>query len=198
MSGSSITTRRILCGAMKSLMEERPFSTISVKNICERCDINRKSFYYHYHDKFDLVNNIYNVEFYDAACEKKYDSIWEFFTDLAEYLNTNRKFYRNAFNVEGQNSFSECFCDSLSPLLKNYLEQTGCSKSELKKMTQYACIMISAATQFWLRDKTPQSPREFALSLKMLLDQQQNEVSSRLKDYTIGSGMGIGANVYNR
>lgn len=44
---------------MKKLMEKKPFSKISVGDICEDCGMNRKSFYYHFRDKYDLVNWIF-------------------------------------------------------------------------------------------------------------------------------------------
>lgn len=55
MADSNIT-KRALAHALKELMEEKNFSKISVADICEKCDMNRKSFYYHFKDKYDLVN----------------------------------------------------------------------------------------------------------------------------------------------
>ena len=44
MADSNIT-KRALAAALRELMEEKPFEKISVGDICERCDMNRKSFY---------------------------------------------------------------------------------------------------------------------------------------------------------
>jgi len=44
MPDSNIT-KRALAQTMKDLMAERPFAKISVGDICERCGMNRKSFY---------------------------------------------------------------------------------------------------------------------------------------------------------
>lgn len=195
MSGSSITTRRILSDAMKSLMLEKPFSSISVKNICEHCGINRKSFYYHYHDKFDLVNNIYNEEFLNSALNRQYTSVWEFIDDLSEYFYLNRKFYRNAFNVQGQNSFKECFCDSLYPMLRKFTEQIGMGEPELKRMTKYFCVMFSAAVEYWLNDKEPDSAKDFSYSVHCLFNAACDR-SLRLKDYS-SSRIAFMSNFYN-
>lgn len=62
MADSNIT-KRALAAAFKSLMEEMPFSKITVAMICEKCDMNRKSFYYHFEDKYDLVNWIFDMDF---------------------------------------------------------------------------------------------------------------------------------------
>ena len=58
MADSNIT-KRALAQALQELMEEVPFDKINVTQICEKCGINRKSFYYHFKDKYDLANWIF-------------------------------------------------------------------------------------------------------------------------------------------
>ena len=68
MADSNIT-KRALASALRELMQEVPFDKIQVTHICERCDMNRKSFYYHFMDKYDLVNWIFDTEFITLAME---------------------------------------------------------------------------------------------------------------------------------
>ena len=77
MADSNIT-KRALALAMKELMKTTPFSKISVGDICEKCEMNRKSFYYHFKDKYDLINWIYSTEFISNIQDKIYDSEWDF------------------------------------------------------------------------------------------------------------------------
>ena len=62
MADSNIT-KLALSNALKELLAERPFEKISVSDICQKCSMNRKSFYYHFRDKYDLVNWIFDTEF---------------------------------------------------------------------------------------------------------------------------------------
>lgn len=48
-------TRKLLHDALRSLLNERPFSAITVQDIAERATVNRATFYSHYLDKYDLV-----------------------------------------------------------------------------------------------------------------------------------------------
>ena len=50
-TADSNLTKRALAAAMKELMEQMPFSKISVSDIAGQCGMNRKSFYYHFKDK---------------------------------------------------------------------------------------------------------------------------------------------------
>ena len=62
MADSNIT-KRALAVALKSLLAERPFAKVSVRDICEACGMSRKSFYYHFQDKYELLNWIFFTEF---------------------------------------------------------------------------------------------------------------------------------------
>ena len=120
MPDSNIT-KKALAMAMKELMEQIPFSKISVSDICEKCGMNRKSFYYHFKDKYDLVNWIFDVEFFQAVHVRDYNLpnwSWRFLEDSCQYFYENQSFYRKALQIEGQNSFVEHFRETLKPLLK--------------------------------------------------------------------------------
>lgn len=55
-------TRRAIKETFIKLLEERPLSDITIKDIVERCGINRNSFYYHYQDLPALIEEIVKEE----------------------------------------------------------------------------------------------------------------------------------------
>ena len=73
MADSNIT-KRALASALRELMKEVPFDKIQVSHICDRCGMNRKSFYYHFKDKYDLLNWIFDTEFITFAQASKEDT----------------------------------------------------------------------------------------------------------------------------
>lgn len=48
-------TKMFLKESLISLMKEKPVSRITVKELCERAEINRATFYSHYQDQYDLL-----------------------------------------------------------------------------------------------------------------------------------------------
>lgn len=105
----SNTTKQALASALKELSIKSPLDKISVTDICRQCGVNRKSFYYHFQDKFDLVNWIFDSEFVALAGRVDNDDGRRTLMSLLEYLYENRTFYRRAMRIKGQNSFSEHF-----------------------------------------------------------------------------------------
>jgi AcrR family transcriptional regulator len=53
-------TKKLLQEAMIALTVEKGFSNISVRDITERAMVNRSTFYRHYLDKYDLLDQYLN------------------------------------------------------------------------------------------------------------------------------------------
>lgn len=51
-------TKSDIIDAFWQLLEEKPYNKITVKDIAERCQINRNTFYYHFHDIPELLEYI--------------------------------------------------------------------------------------------------------------------------------------------
>lgn len=51
-------TKRVIREAFLQLLNEKTLSKITVKDITDRCGINRNTFYYHYQDIPELVEEI--------------------------------------------------------------------------------------------------------------------------------------------
>ena len=51
-------TRRLLKESLLELMQEKPFSQISVRDVTERADVNRTTFYLHYTDTSQLLQSV--------------------------------------------------------------------------------------------------------------------------------------------
>ena len=62
-------TKEALATALKKLLEKQPLSKISVKCITDYCNISRNTFYYHFQDKYELIN-------------------WVFYTDMLQNVNS--------------------------------------------------------------------------------------------------------------
>lgn len=163
----SNTTKRALAAALKELMEEKPFSKINIADICAKCSMNRKSFYYHFKDKYDLVNWIFDTEFMEDIENGKYDpNARKFHRDLCNYFYENRNFYRKAMKIRGQNSFSEHFRERCIPMficvLENLVDEPGINEIQLNFFADAFLLSIER----WILSKDCVQPDEFIEAMK--------------------------------
>lgn len=165
MADSNIT-KRALATSLKKLMEEKPFEKISVGDICEKCDMNRKSFYYHFKDKYDLVNWIFDTEFIAVAHTKNYDDIWDLLNAMSYFFYDNRNFYRKALCIKGQNSFSDHFKELILPVISDRIQSVSEEEITGFQVTFIADAVV-IAIQRWLVENRTIDPDEFVRQIKL-------------------------------
>lgn len=115
-------TKNALAASMKRLMQQRPFEKISVSDICADCGINRKSFYYHFRDKYDLVNWIFYNGFMTEIDLSRYENGWDLLEEVCRYFYRERAFYRAALRIEGQNSFKDYLIETAQPAARFFAQ----------------------------------------------------------------------------
>lgn len=185
MADSNIT-KKALATALKELMEEVPIDKIQVGQICERCAMNRKSFYYHFKDKYDLLNWIFDTEIITfvqefSATQTMEDRVAEI-RSVCHYFYDNRNFYRKALKVQGQNSFSEHFREYIVPIMRYrlsvYLLNEDVDEFEVNFFTDAA----TCAVERWLLDKNCMPPDEFVDKLVYVVCRGAEKVHKELKN----------------
>src|SRR6202453_2114646 len=63
-------TRKLLQGALGTLMQAKSFDEISVQDIAEAATVNRATFYDHYTDKFALLDAMIAGDFHELLHER--------------------------------------------------------------------------------------------------------------------------------
>ncbi|MDD3277333.1 MAG: dihydroxyacetone kinase transcriptional activator DhaS [Lachnospiraceae bacterium] len=180
MPDSNIT-KKALAFALKELVETTSFSKISVSDICTRCDMNRKSFYYHFKDKYDLVNWIYYTEYIALIQDKEYENGWDLLGSLCDYFFENKNFYRKTLSVEGQNSFSEYFRDLVVSIVTDDLEEIFEKEDSIDFFVDFYADAFVCAIKRWLLQKDCMPAEKFVVLLKRCLLGVSNKL---VQDYS--------------
>lgn len=176
MSDSNIT-KRALAQSLKELMEVQPIEKISVGSICSQCGLNRKSFYYHFKDKYELINWIYYTEFVEKAIEKQFDTSWNLFEEMCSYFYENRAFYNKTFRVEGQNSFSEYFFSLIFSIMSAHLADIFKDEPSVDPYAEFYTDALVCAIKKWLSKKDAMLPDEFCRFVRIAVMRASREVT---------------------
>ena len=85
-------TRQIILHTLTELMNEKPLSKITVKDIVERCGVNRNTFYYHFRDIPDAVEAMVKEELNDILKDQKVpESVSDCMEILVNAVQKNKK-----------------------------------------------------------------------------------------------------------
>lgn len=97
-------TKEYYAEALENSLKIKPFEKIQVKDLCEYCNTTRTTFYYHFHDKYDLVawifNQDYNAVFFAAGADMTEQTA----VKLLDRMYEKRSFYKKVFTDHSQNS----------------------------------------------------------------------------------------------
>jgi len=145
-------TKKMIAGAMKEFMTERPLSKITVGDIIRHCEINRNTFYYHFKDKFDLVNWIFYTEFVAETHRVEFDSVWGFIDQLTSFFYKNKAFYKNALSEQGSNCFTEYFGDLIKTGIMLPLDDIIEDNQDKDFYADFFIDAFIAAISRWLRE----------------------------------------------
>ena len=116
-------TRRAIKETFLTLLEERPFSDITVKDIVEKCGINRNSFYYHYQDLPALLEEIVRED--TEAIIRKYpsvSSIVECYDALTEFVTNRRRAIMHIYRSVNREMFEQYLMQVSEYFVRSYVD----------------------------------------------------------------------------
>ncbi len=179
LAGANIT-KKAMAAALKELMETKCFAHITVEDICKKCQINRKSFYYHFKDKYHLLNWIYFTEFLEPAHKREHPDNWDLLEEMCNYFYANQTFYRKAFKIDGQNSFFDYFREVITVILSKSMEDIFGKDASLDFYTNFYVDAFVYAIRRWLLQKDCMPSQEFAEKLKQCVVKTSKKI---IQDY---------------
>lgn len=156
----AVSAKNALAEAMRELLETRSFSSVSVSELCRICGINRKSFYYYFKDKYDLVCRIFEDECIRLRRAAPGDEL-QFLYALCRYLDDNRRFYAKVLRIGGQNSFRTYFGDAVARRIRFYYRETVADAEDLTFLSHFLAGALLSSFFEWITDPNPVSPRVF-------------------------------------
>lgn len=181
MADSNIT-KKALAAALKELMEDISFDKITVGHICTKCEMNRKSFYYHFKDKYDLVNWIYYTEFIGNIKGWQYNDGFAFLTDVCVYFEENKSFYRKVLKYDGQNSFFDYFREIITPAVIKYTGDIFADDENKNFYVEFFAEAFLNAIKKWITEKSDVSAKKFVSLMQSCIYGTAKKVMSDIKE----------------
>lgn len=189
MSKNSAIDRRIvrtkiaIREALVSLIEEKGFDALSVKDITLRADINRGTFYLHYRDKFDLleqteagiIQDVENIVLQANSLNftdfNSSDNPLPIVVTMFEYMKENAALMHAVLGLEGDFTFLTRLRQTIEKNLKlGFL--AGLKAQNFLVPSEYLITYILSAhfgvIQIWLKNGCLESPHEMAIVLSKL------------------------------
>lgn len=162
---SSFTKKEIIA-TFFSLLEQKPLSKISVKNIVEACGINRNTFYYYYKDIYDLVDDIFNIETEKVTSQNPVHGYWqEGCLQSMHYLVEHSMIIHNVLNSISPEAIKAYLFKVAHGLLMTFsnkvTEGRAVPEEDKKFIADFYSHAFVGIFYEWLRSGMKQEPEKF-------------------------------------
>lgn len=180
-------SKRALRGALIALIEERGLDAITVNDLCERADLNRGTFYNHFHDKENLLTALENEVLAEVALlQARMQSVTlgdmlafrvagrpvPVLVDLFEYLRGESDFLRAVLGSGGDVRFGprlrEAVCENLVQNILHEKYRTNPTPFVCYYVAFYASAYLGIIAR-WVENGCPETPEEMARIAMRLL-----------------------------
>lgn len=169
-------TDQAIKDAFLSLLNEKDFTKITVRDICTLTQINRSSFYLHFLDIYDLMEHIQRdifagltESFGQAAFDPGHFLRLDFLILMLTHIQDNQIFYR-AYTSGGQSLMHNGDSSVYELFIRPYLKNLGFDDQPdaERKMKYHFAFFWGGFTQvirMWLEQNCPDTPEQLAATI---------------------------------
>lgn len=175
-------TRKALMQALIELTIEKGFSAITVQDLADRAMVNRATFYRHYLDKYDLLDQYMN-EVYELTAAQEAPSLVQThdadtgsppvgMVRMLEHVQQNADFYRGMLGAKGDLAFVQKIQHYSEMRLRSLLPGSGAQVTSKNPPVDLCISYLSHAgvgmLAWWLKDGQQHTPGQVAAWLYQL------------------------------
>ncbi|GIM45770.1 TetR family transcriptional regulator [Collibacillus ludicampi] len=172
-------THQLLREALIALMCEKGYDAITVQDIAQRATLNRATFYLHFRDKEDLLQQTIDDILNDlssgmtsVAIAEKEDEPHPDLIYIFEHVSRNSDFYKVMLGKNGLPGFMFRLSDMISRRLHEKIAARQPDENQLKVakdiFTSYVTWAYLGVIVWWLENDMPYTPKYMATQLTLL------------------------------
>ena len=169
-------TKKAIKNAFAELMSEKEISEITVKDIAETADVNRKTFYNYYNSVYDIVNEIENelvLEFDSVLSnidfKQEMQNPYGIFEKLTDIINQDFDFYSRLMKMNHNANLMQKLYVALKDRMKtSFLSQTEIEESQLNIVVNYMISGMLSVYQSWFNSDRAESIEELSKTVSIM------------------------------
>lgn len=157
------------------MLNDIPIKDITVKEIVSRCEINRNTFYYHYHDVYAVLTEIFEMEIQKVIDEYNDTLSWEEgFLKATSFAQNNKRAIFHVYHSIRKEELERYIFNVSGSVMERYVmrrsENINASKEDIKLI---AFLYQSALTQMvmhWIAEGMKEDPEKIIRRVGELFD----------------------------
>ena len=160
-------TQKFIMSTFTQLWEGESLDKITVRDIVEECEINRNTFYYHYSDIYDLLDDVFRVETEKFMSEDvdENTTFGEEYERAARFVLKYKKAILHIYDSKKrdvlQNYLETLAFSFISRFVKKEADGYGLPDEDIDYITGFYTHAIVGNTLGWIKRKLPSGQEKF-------------------------------------
>lgn len=170
-------TKKKMANALKELMETKSFEKITVLDITNACKIHRQTFYYHFRDRYELLDwLLYNELLVPFIDNFNFDNMYDRLYNIFEAMLKDKKFYQNALKINSDDLtryVSRIATEQFTEIIRNLAKDNGIESNDKEAavvISEFFGYGISGVVMSWAQRGMKETPREMTDRIEYLVD----------------------------
>jgi AcrR family transcriptional regulator len=148
-------TKRAIMLSLLKLLKQKSVDKVTVKDICDECEINRNTFYYYFKDIYDVLNNIFMEEIEKNLREAGSNgSFYEEYSRAAAILVEYKDVVIHVYNSRNRDIITNYLEKMTAEVVRSYIaaksEGENISEKDLEFMSYFYGYAIIGSTYKWI------------------------------------------------
>lgn len=120
----SLNTKKALVESLKKFMKKKPFQKITVQELIQDCNINRKTFYYHFENIYALLKWMFEQEAVEVI--RHFDLLVDYqeaLNFIMDYIEANDHIINCAYDSIGQEELKRFFYTEFLDIVLSLIDE---------------------------------------------------------------------------
>lgn len=166
-------TKQAIVQAFLELLNERPFDKITVTDIAQRCGVSRNTFYYHFQDIFDLVDQMFVMETERLlSTTTSFDDWREGVNQAMAFARENRPAVYHLYNSANRERLERYLYDIFYGMVRDFIDTQSkdldVRKQDADDLAMFYAAAFEGVTKSWIRDSMNQDSDYIANVSRMI------------------------------
>lgn len=166
-------TRQAIMYSTLKLLQVKPIDKITVRDICDQCELTRNTFYYYFSDIYEVVEELLKFEKDKSLSEQQeFDSLYDAYLQkyhlVLEYKNAVYHLYNSKNRDMILRYLYDITDDFVEKYVRNEVRGHHLSEDDIHFITRfYSCSMVGSILR-WLQEGMKDSQEEIIYKISMV------------------------------
>ena len=171
----ALRTKNAIRRSFIELLAERPFDKISVRDIAERSEVTRNTFYSYYTDIYALAEDVFESEIEKLSERVEgYDSWQKAFLTATSFAAENKRMFLHLHNSAHSDILARYYHKTILTTMLSYIrkeaEGLNVSESQIMALARFYTAALAGLTLEWIGSGMKGEPDSFIGDLGGMLD----------------------------